>query len=162
MDAAERGASARLLAALLTSGGTLSVAEIVPRMAQRLSSLLDRGADGAGAPAGLAEKLAAAEDHVYADADNPLVCWGPEDLAALLRQSGFDDVSVETQRYTDARRITNRELDAWCAPESSYGRALAHFLEPDDRALVAKLLHERLAGRDVAWSSTTAFIAARR
>jgi putative ATPase len=162
MSTAERSASARLLAALLTLGGTLSVAEIVPRMAQRLSSLLEQGADALGVPAGLAEKLAAAEDHVYADADNPLVCWGPEDLAALLRQSGFSDVSVETQRYTDARRITNRELDAWCAPESSYGRALTHFLAPDDRALVAKLLRERLAGRDIGWSRATAFIIARR
>jgi putative ATPase len=162
LGAAERGAYARFLAALLASGGALSLAEIVPRNAQRLSSLLDWKTGGAGADGGLAEKLMAAEDRAYSDAENPLVSWGPEDLAAAIREAGLDGISVETRLYTEARRITIRELDAWCAPDSTYGRALASFLQPDERAILGTLLRGQLAGREVPWASTVAFIAARR
>ncbi len=154
MNAQERAVTASLFAALSAPGGMVSFAEIVPRLAQRLSSLLEPGA--------LVEKLAKTEERAYSDAKNPLVAWGPEELAAALAEAGYNSVSMQTQSFTDTRRMTNREIDAWCSPGSSYGRALASAFSPDELPLLQNLLRAQLVGRDIDWVSTVAFATAVR
>jgi putative ATPase len=147
---------ASFLLALLAPGGMLSLAQVIPRSGQRLSSMVKLES-----PAVL-KKLEAAEEHVYSDPGNDLVCWSPEDLAAAFRAAGARDVSVETEPFTEARRITERELDIWLAPESSYGRALAAALDAKERAQVQEAFEAQLIGRETAWTSTVAFVLARK
>ena len=154
MSAAERGATAGFLAAISAHGGAISIAEIVPRLAQRLSSLL--------APGELVQKLAEAEERAYSDPKNPLVAWGPHDLAEALAEAGYTGVSVQTQSFPDRRRMTTRELEAWCSPASSYGRALALSFSPDELHNLQNLLRTKLVGRDLDWVSTVAFVTATR
>lgn len=108
------------------------------------------------------EKLAKTEERAYSDAKNPLVAWGPEELAAALAEAGYNSVSMQTQSFTDTRRMTNREIDAWCSPGSSYGRALASAFSPDELPLLQNLLRAQLVGRDIDWVSTVAFATAVR
>jgi hypothetical protein len=151
---ADRVLLARFLLSLLAADGALSVAQVVPGRGQRLSSLID-----AGDPA-LVEKLRAAEERAYTDPANDLVSWREEDLAAALREAGAREVRVETERSQDERRVTGRELEAWCSPGSSYGRALAGGLEPVEIARVRELFTAQLLGREVPWATTAAFLIA--
>jgi putative ATPase len=161
MAASARTAVMRLLLSLLAPGGMLSLGQVIPGMGQRLSELLEWGATaGPGAEADLRGKVAAAEDRAYSDASNPLVCWGPDDLAAACREAGARGVRVVTERLTETRRITNRELDAWCAPGSLYGGALSAGLTPSEHAAFQAMLRSQLAGKEAPWGSTVAFVTA--
>ena len=153
---ADRASLSRFLLSLLAADGALSIAQVIPGRGQRLSSLI-----GAEDPA-LLEKLRAAEERAYTDPANDLVSWREEDLAAALREAGAREVTVETERSQDERRVTAREVEAWCAPGSSYGRALAGSLEPAEVARVRKIFTAQLLGREVPWATTAAFLIARK
>jgi putative ATPase len=181
MAPAERRSTISGLLRVLTPGGRLSFAQIIPGSGQRLSSLLDWGGDGAGtqgraahapgdgagagsarasgASAPLAAKLAAAEERVYADKANPLVSWRAEDLAADCREAGAAEVTVELETYSDARRVTAKDLDLWLA-DSPYGRALAAGLTSAELAQVGAMMRSQLQDRETAWSSVVAFVVA--
>jgi putative ATPase len=151
---ADRVSLSRFLLSLLAADGALSIAQVIPGRGQRLSSLID-----AGDPA-LLKKLGAAEERAYTDPANDLVSWREDDLAAALREAGAREVTVETERSQEERRITAREVEAWCAPGSSYGRALAGGLEPAEVARVRELFTAQLLGREVPWATTAAFLIA--
>ena len=154
--AADRHAVARFLLALTAAGGAVSLAQVVPGRGQRLSALMT------GLSRGVADALAAAEEQAYSRAADELVGWNERDLADAFTAAGASDVSVEVQPFTDSRRVTDRDLDAWLAPGSSYGRALAAGLSDQERGELRSALHSQVAGRDVPWTSTVAFVIARK
>jgi putative ATPase len=156
MPASDRAGLTRLLLALLAPGGVLSFAQVIPGLGQRLSSLVRLDS-----PA-FAKRLEAAEERAYSEASNNLVNWSPEDLAAACREAGAREVRVETERSIDSRRITEREIELWLAPDSSYGRALAAGLEPEEVTRVLEILRDQLLSRDVAWTSAVAVVVARK
>ena len=69
-------------------------------------------------------------------------------------------MSLETERFIDARRITEKEMNLWMALDSSYGRALDGALDPHERELVRRAFREQLIGREVSWTSTVGFVVA--
>jgi len=156
LPASDRAALTRLLLAILAPEGALSVAQIIPALGQRLSSLVQLDS------ASFTKKLEAAEVRAYSDPSNDLVNWNQEELAAACREAGARDVSVETVPLIDSRRITDREMELWLAPDSSYGRALAAGLESRELARVHEAFRAQLAGREVSWTSTVAFVVARK
>jgi putative ATPase len=155
LPSSEQLALVRFLLATLTPGGALSIAQVIPRLGQRLSSLIEL--DDLRA-----KQLRMAEENAYCDPANDLVNWSHEDLAAACRQAGAREVSVETEQSVDNRRIAEREIALWLAPDSAYGNALAAALGPKELARVSEMLRARLVNRDVAWTSTVAFVTARR
>ncbi len=152
----ERAALARALMGYLADGGALSFAQVIPAHGQRLSAFCR------GLPAELVKKIEAAEDLVYSDPANDLVSWKENDLAEALRDAGASEVTVELQRFTDARRISERELLGWLAPASPYGRTLVTALTPPEIHQAAEAWRAALFGRETAWTSTVAFLVARR
>jgi len=156
VSAADRGALARLLLALLAPGGTVSLAQVVPALGQRLSALA-----GPDEPA-LARKLADAEERAYSDASSPLVSWRETDLAEAFRSAGANEAEVQLERFPDSRRITDRELEAWLAPDSAYGRALAAGLTAAELDRVRSAFRSQLFGKATAWTSPVAFLIARK
>ncbi|MGA2379981.1 MAG: AAA family ATPase [Spirochaetia bacterium] len=156
MPASDRAGLTRLLLALLAPGGVLSFAQVIPRLGQRLSSLVSME------NLALSKRLEAAEEEAYSDPSNDLVNWSHEDLAAACRAAGAREVNVETERSIESRRITDREMDLWLAPDSSYGRALAGGLAAHELARVDEAFRAQLIGREVAWTSTVASVVARR
>jgi putative ATPase len=154
--AAERAALARLLLELSAPEGSLAFAEVVPGLAQRLSALLPVQGNG------LREKIAAAEAGLYAGRAHPLLAWGPEDLATAFREAGAAEARVETETFTEERRISARDIDAWLAPGSPYGAAVLGAVSRDAYDELGAALRERVAGRPVPWTSTVAFLRVRR
>ncbi len=156
VPAALQTALARLLLSLAAEDGALSIAQVIPGRGQRLSTLVS-GDDPA-----LARKLEAAEERAYSDPSNVLVSWREDGLAAALREAGGRDVRVETERSLDTRRITEREMAAWLAPSSAYGRALSGGLETAELSRVHEMFRSQIVGREVPWASVVAFLVARR
>jgi putative ATPase len=156
LPAADRVALLRVLMEVLAADGALSLAQVIPRLGQRLSSLVSLDS------APLANSLREAEAKAYSDPLNDLVNWGPEELAEACRAAGAQEVRVETETSSDTRRITERELGLWLSPDSSYGKALAAGLDTRQLDSVRTALRAQLVSREVSWTSTAAFIVARR
>ncbi len=156
--------AARALAEVLRPGGRLVLAEAVPRHGQRLYRLVDL------APLGeeLGARVAAAEEAIYADPADPLVRWQEADLAAACQAAGFEQVRVESDRYTGEQRITGDHLARWFGPARpggtrlTYAERLAAQLAPEEVAAVRELYRRELQDRVVAWASTIAYLTAVR
>jgi len=155
MNTAEREATARFLLELAAPGGDLAFAQIVPGMAQRLSSLVQ------SPDPRVRERLIAAEERAYGDPSNPLVNWGPADIAGAFTSAGAREVTVATEVFPEARRIAERDLASWLAPESAYGRALAASLDANELRSITDLMRHQLSARDVSWGSTVCFVKVR-
>jgi hypothetical protein len=69
---------------------------------------------------------------------------------------------VVLEQFPDSRRITDRELDAWLAPDSAYGRALAAELTTAELDRVHSAFRSQLVGKETSWSSAVAFLIARK
>jgi putative ATPase len=156
LPASDRGPLTHLLVSVLAGGGALSIAQVIPRLGQRLSALVRL--DGAAA----GRKLESAEERAYSNPSNDLVNWSHGDLEAACREAGAREVSVETEQVLDTRRITEREMDLWLDPESSYGRALSEEFDAKEIAHVRNALRTQLVGRETSWTSTVAFMVARK
>jgi len=153
---------ARLLAGLLHAGGVISLAEPVPRHTQRLYALVDLSSLGDD----LAARVRAAEEAIYAAADDPLVNWAEADLADALRAAGLADVTVEAVESTADMRIGPALLDRWFTPAAAdarpaYVQHLAGHLSADEIADVEALYRRKLTGATVPWRSVTAYLVAR-
>jgi len=154
LPAADRARVMRLLLAGLAPGGVLSISQVIPRLGQRLSSLVRL--DSA-----ILKRLESAERRAYSDPFNDLVSWGSGELETASREAGAREASVETEASIDTRRITEQEMELWLAPDSSYGKALAVELSAAEVVLVHDAMRSQLVGRETAWTSTVAFLVAR-
>ena len=158
----DRQAAARLLTGLLASGGAISLAEPVPRHAQRLYELVDWTPLGKS----LAGKVRSAEEAIYDASDDPWVNWDADDLRAAFLAAGLAEVTVETRETVAETRIAPAVLARWFnpAPEGqrpSYGQHLAALLDPEELVRVQGLYERALSGQTVPWRSVTAFLVAR-
>jgi putative ATPase len=156
----DKPAAIRLLAARLAPGGVLSLAERVPRHTQRLYHLLDLG----GLDADLAARLAEAEEAIYAAADDPLVNWDADDLAAWLAAVGLE-ASIQVEDERDEMPITPGTIVHWFGPGSaarpSYAGRLAARLDAEEIEIVHRLFERQLAGRSVQWRRRVAYVQGR-
>ncbi len=157
-SASERRDAIALLASLLAPGGRIALAEVVPAMAQRLSALLDFGR----APNGLRQHFEDAEERAYTDPSNPLVAWGPDDLARAAAEAELAEVTATTDALGEKRRIGERELAAWLSAGSAYGRSLADSLSAEEQQQVAQLLSRQLLDRELDWTTTVALLVGKR
>ncbi len=104
----ERAEVLAILRDRLRPDGRLVIAQTVPRHTQRLYQLVDwTGAEALG------ERVAAIEEAIYADPDDPLVNWDADDLTADLAATGFADVALVVETQTEERRVTPEQLARW-------------------------------------------------
>jgi putative ATPase len=155
--------AARIIASLLADGGRLSMAELMPRHAQRLYQLVDlsRLAED------LRQRLTVAEEAIYTDLDDPMVNWDAADLKAALRVTGLSDVQVQMETVTTKRHIGAEHLARWFSTDSdhrrpTYAQHLLKALSPDELAQVEALFEAQLREQSVAWSSQIAYLSARQ
>lgn len=158
----DKAKALRIVAALLRPGGAIRLAEAVPRHAQRLYDLVDL----APLDAAMAEALRAAEEAIYADAQDPMTNWGLEDLRHALEAAGLGDVAIEATTMTREIPVTPdliaRWFDASTSDRPSYGQCLSRSLDPAALAAVRALYARQLTGQTVTWRSEVAFVVARR
>jgi len=153
----DKPAAISLLAERLASGGVISLAERIPRHTQRLYHLLDLG----GLDPDLAARLAEAEEAIYAAADDPLVNWDADDLAAWLAAAGLE-ASIQVEDEADEMPIAPGTIAHWFGPGSdakpSYAGRLAARLDAEEIEIVRKLFERQLAGKSVQWQRRVAYV----
>jgi len=156
----DKGAAARLLAALLSETGHISLAETVPAHTQRLYRLVDLAPLGEA----LAQQMVAAEEAIYLQPDDPLVNWDEKVLQRAFAAAGLvTQVSVEQER--SQMQVTAGLLDRWFTSAGrgerpSYMDRLRQRLEASACAAVEALYRQQLAQRAVSWETTTVYLAA--
>ena len=144
-------------------GGLLCLAQSVPRHTQRLYALVDW--DGA---ADLLEKVKAAEEGIYHDADDPLVNWDETAVRHALEAAGLLDVQVTIDRQMEQRRLWPEQVERWLAVPAGEGerpsymqRLAAAGLSETELQEVARRYRRSLLNQEVGWQSSQAYIRAR-
>jgi putative ATPase len=162
---ADKVLSARCIAPMLHPGGVISLAEAIPRHAQRLYNLLDR----ALLDDDLARRWVIAEEVIYADSDDPMVNWDADDLQAAFEAAGFGSVRVRAEQGTTEVRITSALLARWFAVSRdtlsgdrrpSYAQRLLAQLTSEEVMQLQALLKRSLGGQVVKWSSSVVYLLA--
>lgn len=157
----DKRAAARLLAALLSENGHISLAETAPAYTQRLHRLVDL----ATLDEMVAQQIVAAEEGIYAQPDDPMVNW---DEAALQR--AFDAAGLLTQvsveREESQVQVTPALLARWFTParageRPSYVDHLRQRLDAAQCIQVEALFRQQLNNRAVPWETSMAYLAAR-
>jgi putative ATPase len=116
--AADRASALAQFAGHLHPGGVCSLAEALPGDTQRLYQLIDVSSLGTD----VAERLRAAEEAVYANPDDPMVCWHAEDFEQLAQRAGFADCEVECVDQPSDQIISADMLGRWFSPAPAGAR----------------------------------------
>lgn len=164
LDHREKAAAFQTLAALLKSGGRLSLAETIPRHAPRLYRLADLSSLGAE----LVGRVEAAEEAIYEDPDDARVNWDMDDLRTLAEAAGFAEVQVVAEEQTYDVQSTPALLTRWfgisqeAAARPTYGQRLRRFLDDAEVAQVQALFERELRDRTISWTTHSAHLTATR
>ncbi|MBN1699452.1 MAG: AAA family ATPase [Spirochaetales bacterium] len=145
---------------LLSGGGKISIAEIIPSRTQRLSGLEEL--------LPLGEKLLAAmrtvEDEVYHSPDNPIVNWTEDDLYSLFRDMKFRDIEKKRKTYREERYIREKDIERWFRTDggerTGYGTALKKILTDSEFEDMVAGMKRELGETSVVWKHTVAFLRA--
>lgn len=157
LEQPDKGAALHTLRGLLADGGTLSLAENVPRHTQRLYDLVDLSE----LDEGLAQRIRLAEEAIYHDEADPLVNWDGPDLMELLAGAGLA-VEAQTEREVRDIQVTEKLLARWFADGAnervSYRQRLAAQLNADEINQVRRLFERQLQNQAVQWRSRVVYI----
>jgi len=159
---ADKTAVLAQMRACLRPGGRLSLAEVVPRHAQRLSMLVDlTELDSA-----LVARLRAAEETMYQTPTDALVNWDVPDLEAALLAVGFTLISaLQYDTQVEERRITAAHLERWLTvsmdhQRPSYASRLLTQLTTAELQQVAVCMRRQLLDHIVPWQTRLVYITA--
>ena len=137
--------------ALLAPGGTLALAENLPRHGQRLSRLVEMP---------LPPEIALAEEKIYTSPDDPLVNWDAADLCRRLQEAGLVATNPTILDLKRAQVLSVAALNRWMDTEDAHSyasRLLAAGLEPEQLAQLAAALRP-LVNHTVTFTSRTAIL----
>ncbi len=146
----------------IRQGGTICLAQALPRHTQRLFALVDwTGADE------LRSKVWAVEEALYHNPADPLVNWDVNDLEADLNRSGLCNVQVYLEKQVEERRLGAEQVERWLTLKPSGDQrpsyidhlAAAGMSEPE-LAEVARRYRRALQNQVVKWQSGLAFVTA--
>jgi putative ATPase len=174
----DKAAAAEVIVSLLGEGGRLSLAEVVPRHAQRLYQLVDLSP----LDEDLRQRLVAAEEAIYADPDDPMVNWDVADLEGAFQSAGLSHVGVETEMRTTQQRISAEQLVRWFgdspAPQRgsvggqrpTYAQRLSQHsfdrlktpLSTAELTQAQALFDRQLRDQSVAWTSQIVYLSGHR
>jgi putative ATPase len=148
--------------AYLRPDGRLSLAEVVPRHAQRLSMLVDL----TELDSDLVARLRAAEESMYQTPTDALVNWDVPDLEVALVAVGFTLVSaLQCDTQVEERRITAAHLERWLTvsmdrQRPSYASRLLTQLTAAELQQVAGCMRRQLLDHIVSWQTRLVYITA--
>lgn len=148
---------------IMQTGASLVLAEVLPRRAQRLSTLVDLTALGRV----VLERLQEAEEAIYQAPEDPLVNWDLADLENTLEQAGFV-LSVPLQCVTQSaeRRITAAHLARWFAETPgeggrlTYAQHLRRTLSAAELSQVVSCFQRQGLEHTVLWQTTCVYVTA--
>ncbi|MBV9389716.1 MAG: AAA family ATPase [Chroococcidiopsidaceae cyanobacterium CP_BM_ER_R8_30] len=155
----DKARSVQQLLQLLQPSGVLVLAETVTRHTQRLYRLL--GVDRLNAE--LYERLAAAEEEIYANSTDPMVNWDVEDLRSLLIAAGVK-VKITVAHYPTQLYVSSDLLNRWFSTNVSatkrpaYVDYLSRHLSASEIRVVRAEFERLFLNQTIDWSTTVAFV----
>ncbi len=161
MSELDKVAVVQQLLQLLQPLGVLVLAENLTRHTQRLYRLLD----ATKLDAKLSERLAMAEEEIYANPVDPMVNWDVEDLRLALTAVGVN-VKITVEHYPTQLYVSPDFLNRWFSASAAdskrpaYVEHLSRYLSAPEISLVRALFERSLSNRTVDWSTTVAFLKA--
>jgi len=159
---ADKAAALVQIRTWLRAGGRLSLAEAVPRQAQRPSALVDL----TELESDLTGRLQAAEDAIYQAPDDPLVNWDLPDLEAALQAAGLRlHTALAYETHAEERRLTAAHLARWFTVSDSPGRPtyasrLRVCLSATELQRVEACFRRQLLDQIVPWRTTLVYVVA--
>jgi putative ATPase len=159
---ADKTAALAQMYACLRHGGRLSLAEVIPRHAQRLSMLVEL----TELDSDLVARLRTAEEMMYQTPTDPLVNWDVPDLEAALVAVGFTLVSaLQCDTQVEERRITVAHLERWLTvsrdrQRPSYASRLLTQLTEAELQQVEVCMRRQLLDHIVPWQTRLVYITA--
>ncbi len=143
----------------LDSAGRLILVETIPKHTQRLYKLVDL----AQLEHRLAQKVIAAEEALYNQADDPMVNWGAADLQQAFAAAGFMNVRLLEDTQTADIRLGAGQIARWFTPAASsqrpiYRQHLQKHLSPDELGQVQALFERQLTDQMVQWETRLVFV----
>jgi putative ATPase len=155
-----RGEVVADLAELLAANGRVSIFEIVQRRAQRLCDLVDLE------DSDLQDRIAEAEEAIYASTENPHVGWDSLDMEELFAGSGFAEVEVRPEEMHSTRRITAQQIGQWFSSGGEKNPTYAWHLSRNlTQTEVNHLRHQferQLGNKEVEWKAAHLYLSARK
>ncbi|MBW2707914.1 MAG: AAA family ATPase [Deltaproteobacteria bacterium] len=160
----DKAAAVRVAAQVLAPEGIISLVEGVPRRGQRIYDLVDHKR----LDKRLVEKWISAEEAIYEDTDDPMVNWPPDDLAHAFDDAGLLIKHFQSERTAVEILVTEGVLSRWFpetigkakGAKASYRERLASFLSPDEVDQIRLHITEKLAGKQVQWTSESIYLVA--
>jgi putative ATPase len=159
----DKATTARQLKTLLRADGRVVLAELVPKHTQRLY----RAVDLSRLEAQLMERVAAAEEAIYADPVDPMVNWDGADLQQAFEKAGFSQVELKIETTSSERHIESGQIQRWFDLEAAGRKAtLAQHLarqgiEPAELSKLRQIFEQQLAEQVIPWQSTIVYLVAR-
>jgi len=137
---------------LRRGGGTLTLAQVIPRHGQRLYALLPLNALDAETQ----NRLRAAEDAIYTDPDDPMVAWDEAHLCQAATAAGLRNIRTQRVQQSFQQRITPAMFMRWFMPapsgqRQSYSDRLRPMLDNDQLAAVEALYRQHLYNQTATW-----------
>lgn len=159
MGEPDKAVAVRQLLPWLQPQGTIALAESVPRDTQRLYRLLHPDA----LDSELYQRLAQAEESIYAQPDDPLINWDREALLSWL--TGPDvTVEVQTEHLATEVGITPALIDRWFStastPRPTYATHLSRQLSINEITQV-RTAFNRLLHQTVSWQGALVLVQVR-
>ncbi len=142
------------LKGLLAEGGTLALAEAVPRYGQRLSHLCPEGS--------IPSQLIDYEEDMYNDTADPLLAWNEETLRTEALRGGFTEAKTELLEMRRRILLPERSLQRWMDTEdpNSYARRLLKHGATTEMTDALRRALLPLIGRETPFESRTAILTA--
>ncbi|MCB8938707.1 MAG: AAA family ATPase [Ardenticatenaceae bacterium] len=152
------------LMARLAVDGRFCLVQTIPKQGQRLYQLVD----WSGETKALANKVAQAEESIYADASDPLVNWDVADVQVGLEAAGFILASQQLDREKGQRRLTKGHLARWFGSSGdespgygTYGQKLLDAgLSEKEMGKVHTLYKRQLEEQVVGWETAVFYTVA--
>ncbi|MBQ9366634.1 MAG: hypothetical protein IJT83_02545, partial [Victivallales bacterium] len=153
----EKVARLTAISHLLADGGTLSLAENLPRRSQRLHALLPPVSPDDNS---ILSRIAAAEEAVYHDSNDPRVSMDADDIVEAFVAAGLGEPTCRIEEMPRPQLITRQLIDRWFsnAPDSFANALERHGLAQEDIDWFRNAISSNLLNQKVNWHFSVAFI----
>ncbi len=155
----DKQAIGRSLLDWLHPTGTITLAESMPRRAQRLYKLLDPS----WLSSRLYQKLVESEEAIYDQSTDPMVNWDEHDLQQVFTAAGMT-VDIQLEPMSADLLMTAAVIDRWFATTPDRPTYVTHLAQQLSKPEIAKVhaAFSRLINQTVVWNSVIAFVQAHR
>ena len=143
---------------LLHPKGRIVLAEIVPRLGQRLSELVDR----TKCDQAVFTVFASIEEQLFKDTQDPLMNWDAQTLRELISAIPGLRIKEFSRPASHMTRIFPAQVDYWFRPPApgerkSLGVRLEEVVGKADVSVLKRFFHEQFDKKDVSWKTVTAY-----